>query len=164
MPTRQDPTAGWDWGTLLEQCLRESQRVLGPTAEAEDAAQEAAVRAWQKRASCESADRPGAWVRTIAQREALRMTARRRELPLDEVGEPGACDEDRRLLQRSVRDALAALTDDERRLLLGSYWYDLPTTELSRMLGRGEATVRVQLHRIRARLRDTLDPALSSTL
>jgi RNA polymerase sigma-70 factor (ECF subfamily) len=149
---------------LLDHCLREAQRVLGQTAEAEDAAQEAAVRAWQKRGSCTSADRPGAWVRTIAQREALRIAARRRELPLDEVGEAGACDEDRRLLQRSVRDALATLSSDERRLLLGSYWYDLPATELSRMLGRGEATVRVQLHRIRARLRDTLDPTLSSTL
>jgi RNA polymerase sigma-70 factor, ECF subfamily len=164
VPTRQDPTADWDWTVLLGQCLREAQRVLGQTAEAEDAAQEAAVRAWQKRHACASADRPGAWVRTIAQREALRFAGRRRELPLDELVEPGQCDEDRRLLQRSVRDALAALSADERRLLLGSYWYDLPAAELGRLLGRGEATVRVQLHRIRARLRDTLDPTLSSIL
>ena len=149
---------------LLEQCLREVQRVLGPTADADDAAQEAVVRAWQKRHTCASADRPGAWVRTIAQREALRIVVRRRELPLEEVGEPGECDEDRRLLQRAVRDAVADLTFDERRLLLAGYWLDLPAAEIGRILGRAESTVRVQMHRIRERLRDTLDPTLSGTL
>jgi RNA polymerase sigma-70 factor, ECF subfamily len=154
--TRQDPTADWNWAALRALCLREAQMVLGPGSEAEDAAQEAAVRAWQKRHACSAPERPGAWVRTIAHREALRVAVRRREVPLDELQEAGACDEDRLLLRRSVRAAVAELSHDERRLLLGSYWEDLSGAELSRVLGRAEATVRVQLHRTRARLRAAL--------
>ena len=136
--------------------------MLGTTSEAEDAAQEAAMRAWQKRHACAVPDRPAPWVRTIAQREALRVAGgRRRETPLELAPEPGACDEDRRLVQGAVRAAVAQLPPDERRLLLGSYWQDLSGAELSRSLGRAEATVRVQLHRTRARLRDVLDPSLA---
>jgi RNA polymerase sigma-70 factor, ECF subfamily len=158
--TRQDPTADWNWAALRQLCLREAQGVLGAGAEAEDAAQEAAVRAWQKRHACAVPERPAPWVRTIAQREALRLAGRRREAPLEHAVETGTCDEDRRLVQRSVRAAVAELPPDERRLLLGSYWQDLSGAELSRVLGRAEATVRVQLHRSRARLRDVLDPSL----
>jgi RNA polymerase sigma-70 factor, ECF subfamily len=159
--TRQNSTAGWDWTAVRAQCLREAQRVLGATAEAEDAAQEAAVRAWQKRDACDTPERPGPWIRTIARREALRLAARRRELPLEEAGEPGVCDEERLLLRGSVRAAVAELAPEERRLLLGCYWHDLSGSELSRLLGRAEATVRVQLHRTRGRLRESLEPTLS---
>jgi RNA polymerase sigma-70 factor, ECF subfamily len=143
------------------QCLREAQRVLGATAEAEDAAQEAAVRAWQKRHACATPERPAPWIRTIAHREALRLATRRRDLPLEDAEEPGACDEERLLLRRSVRAAVAELPPEERRLLLGCYWHDLSGSELSRVLGRAEATVRVQLHRTRHRLRESLEPTIS---
>jgi RNA polymerase sigma-70 factor (ECF subfamily) len=160
--TRQDPTAGWNWTALRAQCLRETQRVLGATVEAEDAAQEAAVRAWQKRHACAVPERPGPWIRTIAQREALRLAGgRKRETALDEAHEPAASDEDLLLLKRSVRAAVADLSPGERRLLLGCYWEDLSGAELSRALGLAEVTVRVQLHRTRARLRDLLEPVVS---
>jgi len=141
------------------QCLREAQRTLGVTTEAEDAAQEAAIRAWQKRRACAVPERPGPWIRTIARREALRLAVRRRELPLDETPDAGTCDEERLLLQGSVRAAVAQLEPDERRLLLGAYWHDLSGAELSLLVGRAEATVRVQLHRTRARLREALEPS-----
>jgi len=136
--------------------------VLGPTVEAEDAAQEAAVRAWQKRHACTVPDRPGPWVRTIAQREALRVAGgRKRETALEDAHEAATSDEDLLLLRRSVRAAVADLPHDERRLLLGCYWEDLSGAELSRTLGLAEVTVRVQLHRTRARLRAALEPEVS---
>jgi RNA polymerase sigma factor (sigma-70 family) len=135
--------------------------VLGRSSEAEDAAQEAAVRAWQKRRACAAPERPEPWVRTIAQREALRLAARRRpEAPLEAVGEIGACDEDERLLHHVVRAAVAELPPEEREVLVGCYWHDLSGKELSRLLGLTEATVRVRLHRTRTRLRDRLDASL----
>ena len=65
------------------------------------------------------------------------------------------------LLRRAVRAAVAELAPEERRVLLGCYWHDLSGTELSRALGRAEATVRVQLHRARGRLRESLEPIVS---
>ena len=120
------------------------------------------MRAWQKRSACAVPDRPEPWVRKIAQREALRVAGRRRcEAPLEAAGEIGACDEDERLQRHAVRAAVAELPAAERQVLVGCYWHDLPGKELSRLLGLGEATVRVRLHRTRTRLRDRLDASLS---
>jgi RNA polymerase sigma-70 factor (ECF subfamily) len=150
----QRPT--WDWTAARAICLREARRVLGHSPEAEDAAQEATLRAWRNRSSCRAAALRPAWLATIARREALRLATRRRELPLEEAAEPGACEEEQLLLRRSVRAAVAELAPEERRVLLGCYWHDLSGSELSLALGRAEVTVRVQLHRARGRLRESL--------
>src|SRR4051812_50121419 len=60
----------WDWATVHRLALREARTILGAGPDAEDAAQEAAMRAWRRRATCR--DAPGAWGRTIAHNEALR--------------------------------------------------------------------------------------------
>ena len=67
--------AEWDWGLVRAQCLREAQGVLGQSGGAEDAAQEAAVRAWRRQDSCLTPERPQPWVATIARNEALRIAA-----------------------------------------------------------------------------------------
>ena len=51
---------------------------------------------------------------------------------------------------------MSAMDRQERRLLIGHYWQDLPNRELAMQLELAEVTVRVRLHRIRQRLRDTL--------
>src|SRR5436190_3777383 len=72
----------WDWTSVHQLALRETRRVLGAGPDAEDAAQDAAIRAWRRRATCH--DAPGAWIRTIARNEALRIARRRRhETPLE---------------------------------------------------------------------------------
>jgi RNA polymerase sigma factor (sigma-70 family) len=154
--TRQEPLIEWNWDALRAQSLSEAQRVLGRTSEAEDAAQEAITRAWLKRDACTEADRPGPWVRTIARREALRIAGQRREAPLDDAVEPLYADEELRLERDAVRAAVRELAEDDRRLLLATYWEDLTGAEVSHRLGCPEATVRVRLHRTRARLRDAL--------
>jgi DNA-directed RNA polymerase specialized sigma24 family protein len=40
--------------------------------------------------------------------------------------------------------------------LIGHYWQDLPNSEVAIELGIAESTVRVRLHRLRSRLRQTL--------
>jgi RNA polymerase sigma factor (sigma-70 family) len=55
-----------------------------------------------------------------------------------------------------VRRALRGLDSQDRRLLIGHYWQDLPNSELAMQLGLAEVTVRVKLHRLRRRLRDIL--------
>ena len=140
-------------------CRRATERVLGRTADAEDAAQEAILRAWRRRHACTGA--PAAWVRTIAHREALRVLDRRGEAPLDAAQEPVDPDDEDRVLERlSVRAELARLPAADRRLLHATYWEDLAGADLSRRVGRPEATIRVRLHRSRRRLREALEHAL----
>ena len=138
---------------------RAAERVLGRTADAEDAAQEAVLRAWRAQAACTGA--PAPWVRTIAHREALRILDRRRETSPDPGPEPiDRGEEDRALERLTVRTELARLPADDRRLLHATYWEDLAGAEISRRSGRPEATVRVRLHRSRRRLREALGHAL----
>src|SRR5919202_663348 len=54
-------------------CLRETRRVLGHGSAAEDATQEALIRAWRQRGACRDPHRPGPWISVIARREALRL-------------------------------------------------------------------------------------------
>ena len=47
---------GWDWSWARALCLREAQRVLGRNAAAEDAAQEAVIRALLERSPSKAPD------------------------------------------------------------------------------------------------------------
>jgi RNA polymerase sigma-70 factor (ECF subfamily) len=156
--TRRD-AQDWDWAEVRTLCLREVRRLLGSTnSAAEDAAQEATIRAWRYRARCRDPARPEPWIAAIARREALRVVARRRELPLDareDVADPrqdlsGLAD------VLAVRRALTAIDGRDRQLLVGHYWQDLPNAELATQLGLAEVTVRVRLHRLRRLLREIM--------
>ncbi len=76
--------ADWNWDLVRAQCLRETERILGRSGTAEDAAQEAAVRAWRRRDSCLTPERPQPWVATIARNEALRIADRQHADPLED--------------------------------------------------------------------------------
>ena len=147
----------WDWGFVYARCLREAQGVLGPTGTAEDAAQEAAVRAWRRRHSCLTPERPDAWVATIARNEALRLAGPSRTDPLEQLADAGAAShEDAVLGQADLERALAGLPGLDRDLVRGRYWDDLDYRQLARLLHISEGTARVRLHRALARLRHAL--------
>jgi RNA polymerase sigma factor (sigma-70 family) len=148
----------WDWGRVRDVCLRETRRVLGNASPAaDDAAQDATIRAWRPRGRCRTPSRPEPWVATIARREALRVLAQRSELSSgsheiadtrQDLGDlAGSLD---------VRRAVRAMDSQDRRLLVGHYWQDLSNSELAMQLGLAEVTVRVRLHRLRRQLRDIL--------
>jgi RNA polymerase sigma factor (sigma-70 family) len=156
--TRRD-AHDWDWAAVSTLCLREARRLLGGTnSAAEDAAQEATIRAWRYRARCRDPTRPEPWIAAIARREALRAVARRREQPLDareDIADPRQdLSELADLL--AVRRALSAIDGRDRQLLVGRYWQDLPNAELATQLGLAEVTVRVRLHRLRRMLREIM--------
>ena len=160
MTQRSLPAAGgldWDWGTVRALCLRETKRVLGPSPAADDAAQDATIRAWRHRGHCRTPTRPEPWLRTIARREALRALAQCSDVSIDDHD---VADMRQDLpdvaVSLDVRRALSALDSQDRRLLVGHYWQDLPNSELAMQLGLAEVTVRVRLHRLRRRLRDIL--------
>jgi RNA polymerase sigma-70 factor, ECF subfamily len=151
----------WDWESLSRQCRRVAQQVLGRSAEAEDAAQEAILRALRRWRTCEDPRRPEPWVRAIAHREALRIGGRRRELPLEAADEPATNhDEDLALVRIAVRQLVARLPESDRALLHAVYWEDLAGAEASRRLGQAAVSSRVRLHRLRRALERPLEHAV----
>jgi RNA polymerase sigma-70 factor (ECF subfamily) len=147
----------WDWGKVRAVCLRETRRLLGSSPAADDAAQDATLRAWRHRGRCRTPATPEPWIKTIARREALRTLAGRSDLSIDEHDIADTRQEMADLVDSlDVRRALSRLDSQDRRLLIGHYWQDLPNSELAMQLGLAEVTVRVRLHRLRRRLRDIL--------
>jgi RNA polymerase sigma-70 factor (ECF subfamily) len=146
----------WDWAALGNLCLREAQRILGPSASADDAAQEAVIRAWRRRDRCRTPERPEPWIATIARREALRAGLRMldySELPAS-VAAPDATAT--RVAELAVRQAVGNLQNDDRILLFARYWCDLTQEDVAATLGLPEGTVKVRLHRVRGALREVL--------
>jgi RNA polymerase sigma-70 factor, ECF subfamily len=159
----------WDWEGLARACHAEVSRVLGRSPDAEDAVQEALARAWRRRADCRTPWAPTGWVRAIARNEALRIVQRRKvEASLDEEPELAAgaavaraSDVADAVTERlSVRHALEALPPLDRELVALRYEDDMTQPGIAKKLGLPEGTVKVRLHRIRARL----VPALTESL
>ena len=148
----------WDWGGLRTRCYREAARVL-PRADAEEAVQEALVRAWLRRDACRSPEAPLPWLLEITRNEARRVlgrAARRGSLdllppaPLEDDALAGAA------ARLTVEQALGTLAERDRRVLHLRYAEDLTQVEVARRLGLAEATVKVRLHRARGRCRLSL--------
>ena len=126
---------------------RTAYLILGDRALAEDVAQEALTRALVRWRRIAGYDKPGAWVRRVAIRLALRA-GRRRPSPLDEVASvvPSI---DARV---DVRNALSSLPRMQRAAVVLRYFEQMPADEIADALGCAEATVRVHLHRARITL------------
>ena len=157
MPQREP----WDWAEFREACLREAMAVLRNRDDAEEATQEALLRAWRRFDQCRAADR-GPWARQISRNEALRVAKRRAnrslELPATELPEAGTID---RALEsvpatQSVRSALSQMPASDRLLIHLRYGEDLTQPQLARAFDLPEGTVKVRLHRARSRLRGLL--------
>jgi RNA polymerase sigma-70 factor, ECF subfamily len=157
-PAFLDPQR-WDWEALRRRARAEAGRIVPDDHDAEDAAQEAMIRAWRRRRACRSPDAPEPWLRTIARNEALRELERkaRGAAAIDCEGEPSQvpCEgpEDGLLRRLIVDQALAELDEEDRRLVKLRYSLDLSDVVIAKKLGIAEATVRVRLHRVRKRLR-----------
>jgi RNA polymerase sigma-70 factor, ECF subfamily len=154
-PAPSDPA--WDWAGLRRSAGLEARRLLGDPHEAEDAAQEAMVRAWRQRQSCRSPDAPEGWLRQIARNEALRQhgrSAARESEPLPAAEEPAAEAPEERLVDRLfVDEVIGKLRGQDRLLLLLRYELDLPDVAIAERLGIAQSTVRVRLHRLKKELR-----------
>lgn len=147
-----DHPTQWDWQHLRSHALAVARNIVGAE-EAEDAAQEALIRAWRFRDRCQTPEAPDAWVRSIARREALR---------LGHSPTPAAAEDNHSSAVtdggfRSARelDALAALDDllpIDQLVVKLRYQQDLTTRQIARLVDWPEATVRVRLHRLRRRL------------
>jgi RNA polymerase sigma-70 factor, ECF subfamily len=155
-----EPDPPWDWHGARSRCLREASRLLRNRDDAEEAVQEALVRAWRRREACASPEAPIGWMLAITRNEALRLMERRArrtalEVVTERQPETGG-DEPMETLISSMAtsQALAALRPEERMLLALRYRHDLSQAEVARTMDLPEGTVKVRLHRLRKRLKD----------
>ncbi|MGW0931343.1 SigE family RNA polymerase sigma factor [Streptomyces sp. NPDC002644] len=109
---------------------------------------------------------PEAYVRRILYRQQIsrwRLKWPRREVTVAELpeGRPRGGDTESVVETRLlVRQALAALTDRQRTVLVLRYYEDLPEGEVARLLGCSVGTVRSTTHRSLAKLRGLMPGAV----
>jgi RNA polymerase sigma-70 factor, ECF subfamily len=154
-------STGWDWAEMRRFCFSQALRVVDCPETADEAAQEAIVRAWRHRESCRQPEKPFGWLRRIAHNEAVRLAGRRpNEVLVDEplAASNGRTDEgdalDNRLLFSGI---LGTLSRTDQELAWLRYYEDLTCAKLAEHFGLSEATVKVRLHRLRRRLRQRLE-------
>lgn len=120
--------------------------VTGDRAAAEDAAQEAFARLYVHFPRIARYERPHAWVRRVAIN--LAISQRRRKQPWVPPGGAGGPSADRADIVR----ALGALPRMQRAAIVLHYFEDRPADEIGQILNCSASTVRVHLHRARAKL------------
>ncbi len=147
-------------------------RMLGSSQAAEDATQEAFIKAWQRIDTFRGGSFRS-WVFTIAANQArdeLRRRARRPARSLDEArddpdrpdldppgDEPSPEDEaERREMRIALEQALMTLPDDWRELVVLSDIHGLDYKEIAETTGLALGTVKSRLSRARGRLREVI--------
>lgn len=134
--------------------------MTGDLAEAEDAVQEAYVRAWQRWGRLTREGDPLPWVRTVAVRLAIstwrrtrnRLLAHFRHGPQADLPELSA---DRVALIGALRE----LTPEQRQVVVLHHLLDLPVEQVARETGASNGAVRARLSRARKVLGERLADA-----
>ena len=130
--------------------------MTGDLGEAEDALQEAYIRAWQKWPKIGAYESPEGWVRSVAFKLCVnawwktrnRLTAHRRAAPRSEAGTEPELGPDLLALMHALRQ----LPERQRRVLVLHYVADLSVEQITRETGMPSGTVKSYLSRGRAAL------------
>jgi RNA polymerase sigma-70 factor, ECF subfamily len=155
-----NPGDDWDWEEVRRVCMRFAYRYAKSKIEAEDIAQDAVLRAWKCRASLRDPDRRKTWLAAIVRNEAFREYGRKRPTLLDTLEALEGADDQRVLAtveRADLHAALETLNERDRQLVRLRYDEDMTQTAIARRLGIPDGTVKVRLHRVRAKLRRVLD-------
>lgn len=138
------------------QLVTELDYILGDTDLARDIAQDAFIRQYVSWFRLSRYDKPGAWVRKVAVRLAIRKQSKLfRDRPLEYAPEPSHSPVDSaRVID--VRNAILQLPATQRASVVLFYYRDLPMAEVASALGCKESTAKVHLHQARKRLAELL--------
>jgi RNA polymerase sigma-70 factor (ECF subfamily) len=154
--------------------FRTAYLILHNRADAEEAVQDAFLRAWRFRAAVPAGEGVRPWLYRVVVNACLsKLRADRARLDrtsaLDEVslgrragvsseGEPEAAAEDRET-QQTVLDAVAALPEHLRVVVVLRYYAQLSEREIATVIHRRTGTVKSRMHDARTRL--SADPRLA---
>src|SRR5690606_4130737 len=122
--------------------------ITGDRESAEDAVQDALVKAWQ-RPDADQIESLAAWVTVVASNNACsrlrRRAAQQRAYDRSGVTSDAGDPPDRSVDSITVRDALAELPDRQREVATLYYLLDQPIRAIAAALGVGEGTVKTSL-------------------
>ena len=146
---------------LLRACerrvFRTALHLLGNPADAEDAAQEVFLRLHRNFARLDADRDPAPWIYRVTVnvcRDMARSRARTEELADTPSSAPAADEEIGRAERtRMVERALRSLPEKQRAAVVLRDIEGLPTSEVARVLGSTEATVRSQVSAARLRIK-----------
>jgi len=130
--------------------------VAGSRDAAEDAVQEALVRAWERPTDAERIDSLPAWVTRVALNLAKSRLRRLRAETKARQRLPIAPQDTLQTARTDVERALATLTRRQREVTVLRYYLGLDVREIARTLGISEGTVKTQLSRARRALAERL--------
>jgi RNA polymerase sigma-70 factor (ECF subfamily) len=137
----------------LDGAYRLAACILRDAAAAENAVQEAALRAWAMRRGLRDPDRAEAWFARIVVNVCRAELARRSHRPIiAEVGFTSGADESSEV-QDEVGRALARLTPDEQVVVAMRFGRDLTVPQIAAQTGIREGTVKSRLHNAQEHLR-----------
>jgi RNA polymerase sigma-70 factor (ECF subfamily) len=145
-----------------DRCARVAVRILGNREDAEEALQDAFLRAYKALGDYEDRERFAAWLTRIVVNQCRTMLARTRRR------ESVFLDVDPVVLARAVQDApaegywpeldraLSQLPLEQREAVVLRYADDLTYEEMSRITGAGESALKMRVQRAFVRLRALL--------
>ena len=134
-------------------------RLTGSSADAEEVAQDAFVRAWRALPAFRLEAKFGTWLHRIVARLALdrrvQLVARaKRETSEGDAPEPAAPESSGDESERMLAALLAELPERARAAVVLYYYEDRSVSEVARILGAPEGTVKTLLSRARVSLRE----------
>ena len=141
--------------------------ILQNREEAEDAVQDALVKAWKSRWRVRDPEKFPAWLATIARYGARDLLRKRRTVPLEEAlldvsaaAESAPTNETDR--DQEIKSALATLPELHRSALALRYFEEMDYATIERTLGLSNGALRGILGRALASMRKRLKPALAA--
>lgn len=139
----------------FESVLRTAYLVVRSRAVAEEITQEAFAKAFAAWWRVSRYAFPGAWVRKVALRMAVRQARRivAHEELLDQLDAPRDAPAN---LDIDLMRAIAQLSPSQRAAVVLFYLEDRPITEVAQLMDLSESTVKVHLHRGRQKLAQIL--------
>lgn len=138
---------------LLPIAFRLAHAMLRHRDDAEDAVQDAAAKAWQKRGTFRAGAALRPWFLAIVANECrMALRRNRRSLPAEAIGTQPASDE-----AVALRLAIGRLDLNSRLALVVRYYLDLPFEEVARALGISAVAARVRVHRALRKLRPAFE-------
>lgn len=154
---RSEASAEFDWWfrATYSSVERTVFLVIGDRASAEEVAQDAFLKMFQRWSTVRRYERPDAWARRVAIRMAIKQVKRdRRRTELERLAvERG---DHVSLPDPDLAACVARLSPMQRAVVVLYYWEDNSVFDIARALQVSESTVKQHLFRARARLADAL--------
>jgi RNA polymerase sigma-70 factor, ECF subfamily len=140
--------------------------LLADASDAQDAVQEASVRAWRAWGKLREQEKFHSWFNQILVnvcRTRLRKKSRQRTLDVDDVDLEGPDPFRSALARDTIGRAISSLSTELRMVIVLRYWADLPLAEIADRLRIPIGTVKSRHHAALQTLRRRIEPATGGT-